>query len=106
MKTMNIRTMRDIPYVQTLKYRSVPAHREHIMAEITRLEHEKARLDREIVIWVSNQQKAQNRKNMVQTRIDSFQRMIEGLLPNSLPVKSKKEEENKSGNYREVTLEY
>lgn len=106
MKPTNIRNMRDIPTIQGLKYRSVPAHREQIMSELTRLEHEKARLDREITIWLSNQKRAQTRIQQVQERMDLLQRRIDELLPKPQAAQSGQETEKQSGNFREVSLEY
>jgi len=106
MKTSNIRNMRDIQTIQGLKNRSVPDNREQIMGELARLEHEKARLDREIVIWLSNQKKAQTRIQQVQERMDLLQGMIEELSPKPQAVQSGQETEKQRGNFREVNLEY
>ena len=106
MKTTNVRNMRDIPTIQGLKNRSVPANREQIMSELARLEHEKGRLDRENTIWVSNQKKAQIRIQQVQERIDLLTSKIEELLPKPPAAPSNLEPEKKSENYRVVKLEY
>ena len=100
MKTTNISTH------QWMKYRCVPAHREQIMSELTHLENEKARLDREISIWLSNQKKAQIRIQQVQERIDFFLSKIEELLPKPQAAQSGQETKKQSGNFREVNLEY
>lgn len=106
MKPTNIRNSRDIPTIQGLKHRSVPAHREQIMSELARLEHEKARLEREITIWLSNQKKTQTRIEEVQKRVDLLWHMIEELSPKPQAAQSGQETEKHSENFREVNLEY
>ncbi len=59
MKTKHVRSMRDIPTIQGLRNRSVPTTREQVMSELARLEHEKARLEREMNIWLANQKKTE-----------------------------------------------
>ena len=106
MKTTNIRNMRDIPTIQGLKNRSVPTNREQIMSELARLEHEKARLDRENTIWVFNQKKTQARIHQVQERVELLRVKLDELLPKPLAPESKEVDEKKPKKYRVVNLEY
>jgi len=104
MKTTNNSIMRDIPTHQGLKYhRSAPANREQIMSELAQLEHENARLEREITIWLSNQKRTQTRIEQVQKRMHLMRRMFEELLPKPQAAPSG---QDTSGHYREVNLEY
>jgi chromosome segregation ATPase len=106
MKTTNIRNMRDIPTIQGMKNRSVPSNREQIMSELSRLEHEKARLERENTIWLTNQKKTESRIQQVNERMDLLRRKIEELLPKPQVVPSDPEAEKQNGNYHGVNLEY
>ena len=115
MKTTNICNMRDIPTIQGLKNCSLPINREQIMSELVRLESEKARLDRENTIWLSNQKKTLTRIQKVQERMNLLQRVIEELMSKpQTPLgnrdyhaaQSGQETKKQSGNFREVNLEY
>ncbi len=108
MKTSNIRSMRDVPTIQGLKNRSVPDTTEQVMSELARLEHEKARLERENTIWLSNQKKAQTRINQAQERIDILRRLLDELSPRpGIGITPAAEEVvKKDRKYREVKLEY
>ena len=106
MKTTNIRSMRDLPTIQGLKNRSLPANREQIMGELARLEHEKARLEREKTIWLSNQKKAQTRIDQVQERFDLLQRMLEELSPKPQLPEDNVDSMKNVGKFRGVNLDY
>ena len=99
--------MRDIPTHQGLKYhRSLPSNSEQIMSELAQLEHEKARLERENTIWLSNQKRTRTRIEQLQKRMDLMRRMFEERLPKPQAAQSGQETEKQSGNFREVNLEY
>ena len=106
MESSRIRNMRDIPTIQGLKNRTVPDSREQIMSELARLEHEKARIDREISVWVGNQKKAQIRAMEVYDRIAILQGLIKELAPRSSNGLGDEKEESKSSEFREVKFEY
>ena len=106
MKSSRIRNMRDIPTIQGLKNRTVPDSREQIMSELARLEHEKARIDREISVWAGNQKKAQIRATEVQDRIAILQGLITELVPRTSFGLRDDEEESTSGEFRAVKFEY
>ena len=84
MKTSDIRSMRDIPTIQGMKNRAVPSNREQLMSELARLEHEKARLERENTIWLANQKKCEMRIRQVQERAELLRLKLEELLPKPL----------------------
>jgi predicted nucleic acid-binding Zn-ribbon protein len=102
MKISAAKGMRDIPTIQGLRNRSVPSNREQIVSELARLEHEKARLEREISIWVSNQKKTESRLKQAQDRIDLLQKIMDETDPRRKP------EENVSepGKWQEFPMEY
>ena len=83
-----------------------PDSREQIMSELARLEHEKARIDREISVWVGNQKKAQIRAMEVYDRIAILQGLIKELAPRSSNGLGDEKEESKSSEFREVKFEY
>jgi septal ring factor EnvC (AmiA/AmiB activator) len=76
MKTEVVKGMRDIPTIQGLRHRSVPTTREQAVTELARLEHEKARLGRELNIWVSNQQKTESRLRQVEERLALLEQIL------------------------------
>ena len=63
MAKRRLKGLRDIPTMQGLHQRKPPASREEIVAEQARLEHEKARLERELEHWISYQRKTENHQN-------------------------------------------
>jgi len=101
--------MRDIPTIQGLKNRGVPSNREQIVGELARMEHEKARLERERDMWASNQKKTQFRLSNVQERINLLQATLDEISPRVRPPTPEGEQEKpaeKSLRYQEVSLEY
>jgi hypothetical protein len=60
MKTTSPKGMRHITTIQSIRSRSVPSSSEQIMTELSRLEHEKGRLERERKIWIENQHKTRS----------------------------------------------
>jgi exonuclease VII small subunit len=88
----------------------VPISREQIISGLARLEHEKARLERELKMWFNNHNKAQTRIQQVQKRIDILQQMLDELSNQSYPTRSSKhseeDTEKKVSKYQEVKLEY
>ena len=73
---VHFRNMRDIPTIQGLINRSVPVAREHAASEFTRLEHEKARLERELTIWTENQRKTESRLDHVRQRLTLLRQVL------------------------------
>lgn len=109
MKTEHLRGMRDIPTIQGIRNRSVPATQEQAMTELTRLEHEKARLERELSIWLANQKKTEGRLQQLQERVTLLQNVMDELPPKRRgPDTGSEQLEDDAGksNWREVPLEY
>lgn len=109
MKTKHLRGMRDIPTIQGIRNHSVPATREQAMTELTRLEHEKARLERELSIWLANQKKTEGRLQQLQERVTLLQNVMDELPPKRhRPDTGSEQLEDDAGksNWREVPLEY
>ncbi len=77
MKTKHLRGMRDIPTIQGVHHHSLPGTREQTVAEIARLEHEKARLEREMGIWSDNQARTEKRIRQVEERLASLQEILD-----------------------------
>jgi hypothetical protein len=76
MKTKHTRGMRDIPTIQGLSSRSVPATRPQAATELARLEHEKARLERELKMWIGNQKRTESRLRLVEERLALVQQVM------------------------------
>lgn len=73
---MGVKRMRDIPTVLGLTNRSVPATRPQAAVHLARAEHEKARLERELTMWVANQKQSEHRLQQVLERI----KILQGVL--------------------------
>lgn len=75
-KTVRPRGMRDIATIQGLSGRNVAGSREQMVTELARMEHEKARLEREMRIWIGNQKRTEERLRLVQERLDLLQKTL------------------------------
>lgn len=109
MKTKHVRSMRDIPTIQGLRNRSVPATREQVMSELARLEHEKARLERELNMWIANQKKTEDRLQQLQERVNLLQTVMDEISPKKRKLDPGSEQAEKiddKNGYHEVSLEY
>jgi predicted nucleic acid-binding Zn-ribbon protein len=106
----HFRGMRDIPTIQGLTSRSTPATRELAAGEFARLEHEQARLERELNIWIENQKKTAKRLQHVQERLAHLRQTL-------LPVdtddskgaqrgRRSSPEESEGAGWREIKWEY
>jgi exonuclease VII small subunit len=104
MKTTQARGMRDIPTIQGLRNRSVPKSREQTVSELARLEHEKARLERELNIWIANQKKTENRLQQAHERIVILQKILEEMDPRHKADEIGNEKD--LGKWQEVRMEY
>jgi predicted nucleic acid-binding Zn-ribbon protein len=111
-KKIRARGMRDIPTIQGLRHRSVPGNREQAVAEIARLEHEKARLQRELDIWMGNQERTETRIRQVDERLAALQDMVDPPASSgkrrarAARSAGKEADEDTGQEWREVTLEY
>jgi septal ring factor EnvC (AmiA/AmiB activator) len=77
MKTNDLRGMRDIPTIQMLRHRSLPTTREQTVAELARLEHEKARLKRELNLWLEHQERTEKQLQQVEDRLDILHQIMD-----------------------------
>lgn len=77
MKPFKMRGMRNIPTFWAMVNRAVPTTAESAATEMAHLAHEKARLQRELEIWVTNSQKVQERLGLLEERVAILQQVIE-----------------------------
>jgi hypothetical protein len=80
MKAKRPRGMRDLMTIQGISGRTVPDSREQIVAEQSRLEHERARLRRELEMWQGNLDKTAGRLQGVEDRMALLRRTLEPML--------------------------
>jgi hypothetical protein len=114
MKKARVRSMRDIPTIQGLRNRSVPASREQAVAEVARMEHEKARLERELEIWLGNQRNTEKRLRQVEERLAGLELILNPLDGDGAtkhPARRAPTERTDGGEeqvrkWREIPLEY
>ncbi|MBI4758053.1 MAG: hypothetical protein HY783_03490 [Chloroflexi bacterium] len=115
MKIKDIKSMRDIPTIQRLHNRSVPTTREQAVTELAHLEHEKARLERELNIWSINQKKTESRIQQVEGRLALLQRVLDPPAADGptkcakvrqSPTEKANSGEGEAQGWREIPLEY
>ena len=78
---MRTKGMRDIPTMYGLAKRSKPNSRDEAITELARLEHEKARLERELNLWQENQKRTQQRLQTILNRLVLLQAVVENRPP-------------------------
>jgi hypothetical protein len=64
-----------------LAKRSKPNSRDEAITELARLEHEKARLERELNLWQENQKRTQQRLQAILNRLVILQAVVEDRPP-------------------------
>jgi hypothetical protein len=115
METKDVRGMRDIPTIQGLRHHSVPGNREQAVSDLALLEHEKARLERELKMWISNQQKTEGRLRQVGERLALLEQILnppaaDGSTKRAEVRRSRTDKpdggEGEPQGWREVPLEY
>lgn len=114
MKSNRVRGMRDIPTVRGLRSVSVPTTREEAVAELARMEHEKARLQRELDMWIKNQRTTENRLRQVEVRLSLLEEILnppagDGAPKRQVrraPVQEAENRESSPQNWKEIPLEY
>lgn len=74
---MKVRTMRDVPTIQGLRNKATPTTREQAVTEVARLEHELARLQRELNMWTVNQSKTAERMQRVEQRLAMLKEILD-----------------------------
>ena len=107
---MNVKGMHDVATAQTLINRSVPASRAQIVAQLARMEHEQARLERELNTWAGKQQQAQRRLQKVREHTALLQQALdkspEGRQRPSPERSGKQDNTQPAAPWREIPLEY
>jgi hypothetical protein len=103
-----VRGMRDLTTVQGLSGRTLPNSREQIVAEQSRLEHERSRLERELALWQENQQRTNERLNGV---VERLALLSTALKPTDDPQPGTRREQTSSPheepiNWHAIVLEY
>lgn len=115
MKVKRTRGMRDIPTIQGLSRRAVPNTRPQAATEMARLEHEKARLERELRIWIHSQKRTEDRLRRVEERLARVRKVLgplaaEGPAERSrirrLPTGEADRGEGEAQSWQEIPLEY
>jgi hypothetical protein len=111
MNVENVKGMRDVPTIQGLRNRSSAPTREQAVTELARLEHEKARLERELKMWQANEQKTSRRIKQVQERLTVLQQILEPTPAPKSSAKRRKTHQSADGEaegqvWQEVKLEY
>ena len=115
MKTNSMRGMRDVPSIQGLRHRSLPTTREQTIAEVARLEHEKARLERELALWLQHQERTEKQLWRVEGRLATLQGGLEPRV-SQRPVGRGRDrgsrgerddgDEGESRGWRELSMKY
>ncbi|MGA9351840.1 MAG: hypothetical protein WBW48_23975 [Anaerolineae bacterium] len=120
MKIKSVKSMRDIPTIQGLRHRSLPTTREQAVAEVARMEHEKARLKRELNLWINHQKRTEGQLQQVEERLTILQQILgqtaedDSTKPSGrgrARVRQSRTEKGDSGegeaqSWREIPLEY
>jgi hypothetical protein len=116
MKIKRTRGMRNIPTIQGLRHRSLPTSREQTVAELARLEHEKARLNRELKLWIDHQKRTQSQLQQVEERLTLLQQILEPPAADDSPKRAQKARrlptekgdggEGEAQGWQEIRLEY
>lgn len=123
MKTKSIgglKGMRDIPTIQGLNKQSAPTTRPQAATELARLEHEKVRLERELKMWIGNQERTEGRLRRVEERLTILQQILNQTADDGSTkpsgrgrarVRQSRTEKGDSGEgetqtWREIPLEY
>ncbi|NTU78727.1 MAG: hypothetical protein HGA45_04890 [Chloroflexales bacterium] len=112
MKPKRPRGMRELTTIQGLSGRTVPSSREQIVAEQSRLEHERARLERELLMWQENERRTNERLNAALERLAMLTAACaqsEGApeaRPAQRPAQRLADESEPATEWHEIVLEY
>lgn len=110
----DLRGMRDIPSMQRLRR----DNREQLVTELAQLEHERARLERELDVWLRNQANTTDRLRQVEQRLALIQEALSlsekrNALQPSVPPKAALlspldmgDDGDEVPNWQEMPLEY
>ena len=98
------------PTVYGLMKRSKPNGRDEAITELARLEHEKARLERELALWRSNEKRTQQRLQTILNRVALLQALVDGRSSETASPQAvsgpQNEEAVESEEWATVRLEY
>ena len=102
--------MRDISTIQGVTRRSEPKTRGQAVTTLAHLEHEQARLERELNIWLENQKQAELRLQKVKERIALLQQTLYGSSVDRRRTSAEAGSGDDSGqepkNWQRISLEY
>jgi chromosome segregation ATPase len=109
-----LRGVRNIPTMQGLRRNK----REQLVTELAQLEHERARLERELKIWMRNQTNTAERLQQVEQRLDLLQQALNFSGDQLLPQQAEhsgtapssdldvRDDDSKPPNWQNMSLEY
>ena len=100
---MQLKGLREIATHDSIANRAMPRTRQAAAFELARLEHEKARLEREIGMWCANQKKAEARLKWSRERCALATRMLQ---ESGTAAPRKRTARRPKRAWKSVTLEY
>lgn len=116
---MKVRGMRDVPGPQSVANRKQANTREQAVTDLTRLEHEKARLERELSVWTTKAEATSRRLEQIRGQLEALQNSLYGSVTASPPAGRARSNGGSAGNgtddaetvaqektWREIPLEY
>ncbi len=119
---MKAKGMRDVPTLQLLSKRKLFSTREQAASDMARLEHEKARLERELKLWMTKRAQTEKRLALVHQQLKTLQQVLDESAHKPRTAKrrtarpaakdQRKDRDNKTTNtvpqktWREITMEY
>lgn len=105
---MRPKGLRDLRTPQNLSRRNQSNSREQAVAELARLEHEKARLSRELDVWRQNMQRTATQLEQVEARLAALHQQIErpAAQPVAQPARRTHRDEPEPERYTSISLEY
>jgi hypothetical protein len=83
---MKVRGMRDVPGPQSVANRKQANTREQAVTDLTRLEHEKARLERELSVWTTKAEATSHRLEQIRGQLEALQNSLYGAETASPPA--------------------
>ena len=107
---MRVKGMGDIATINALVRRAVPRTKAQVVAELAYLEHEKARLERELELWTGNWKRTEAQILLNQERMTYLKAILqEEHLAASKELAADESQGNdgqRADGWREVKLEY
>lgn len=105
---MRPKGLRDLRTPRTSSRNTQGGSREQAVAELARLEHEKARLNRELDVWRRNMQRTTGQLEQVEARLAALREQIEGPdeQPAPRPARRIRHDDPEPPQYSTISLEY